>query len=181
MNTIHRTPSRAAAAAAAAVALAVSPATAPFAGSTEPPAGFPGSPAGSSLTTATMSSGGELSQIPYLDLAAYQGTWHQVAVLPHAFSLQCARDTTAQYTITGADTVRVVNSCTDWFGNPSGIEGAGEGHRSGDAGFALRLVQRCAVPEPERADQLPGDVDVRRRRDRARGQPGADRRVRALP
>ena len=70
-----------------------------------------------------MSSGGELSQIPYLDLEAYQGTWHQVAVLPHIFSLQCARDTTAQYTITGPDTVRVVNSCTDWFGNPSGIEG----------------------------------------------------------
>ena len=65
----------------------------------------------------------DLVQIDKLDVDEYLGTWHQVAVLPQVFSLQCARDTAAQYTLTGPDTVRVVNTCVDWFGNPSGIDG----------------------------------------------------------
>ncbi|MCX7445342.1 lipocalin family protein [Corynebacterium sp. P7003] len=85
-----------------------------------PVRGFPGLPVSSSLPVAE---GAELPQVPQLDLEGYQGTWHQVAALPHVFSIQCARDTTARYTLTGPETVRVVNSCTDWFGNPSGIEG----------------------------------------------------------
>lgn len=81
--------------------------------------GFRGIPVTSSLT----SSPGELSQIDQLDLVAYQGTWNQIAVLPQIFSLQCARDTRATYEQVSESTIRVINTCTDWFGNPSGIEG----------------------------------------------------------
>ncbi|MBI9001136.1 lipocalin family protein [Corynebacterium sp. CCM 8864] len=109
-----------AALAAAAVTLAVSLVGSPAVAAESASQGFKGVPATSSLPTVP---GGELSQIAHLDLNAYQGTWHQVAAVPQIFSLQCARDTTAQYTLTGKDTVRVVNSCTDWFGNASGIDG----------------------------------------------------------
>ncbi|MBI8990425.1 lipocalin family protein [Corynebacterium meridianum] len=120
MNTFRRTPFQMKVSLAAVAVLTVSLVGSPAAASESVPQGFKGLPATSSTPTLP---GGELSQIPYLDLDAYQGTWHQVAALPHIFSAQCARDTAARYTLTGQDTVRVVNSCTDWFGNPSGIDG----------------------------------------------------------
>ena len=81
---------------------------------------FRGVPVTSSLPGAP----GGLSQVEHLDLESYQGTWNQIAVVPQVFNAQCARDTRATYTLVGDGLVEVVNTCTDWFGNRSGIRGS---------------------------------------------------------
>lgn len=66
----------------------------------------------------------QLSQVDHLDLDGYQGTWHQVAVIPQLFNLQCQRDTTATYTLLDPQLVGVKNRCTTFTGRRSGVDGA---------------------------------------------------------
>ncbi|MGV0870506.1 lipocalin family protein [Corynebacterium kalidii] len=75
-------------------------------------------PAGSST------SGGELQEIdgPF-DLDRYAGTWYQVAAIPQPYSLQCTRDTTADYDVIDESTLSVRNSCGTFVGPPSTIDG----------------------------------------------------------
>ncbi|MBV7294372.1 lipocalin family protein [Corynebacterium sp. TAE3-ERU12] len=68
--------------------------------------------------------GEELSQVNYVDIDSYAGTWHQLATIPQIFQVQCARDTTAEYKVIEPGKISVVNTCTDWFGNSSSITGA---------------------------------------------------------
>lgn len=57
-----------------------------------------------------------------VDLERYQGKWYEQAKKPVIFQLQCVADTTAEYEIED-DHVKVVNTCTSFFGITSRIEG----------------------------------------------------------
>lgn len=58
-----------------------------------------------------------------VDLDRYAGTWYQVAALPQPYTLQCVRDTTAEYQVIDAATISVRNSCGTLLGQDSVIEG----------------------------------------------------------
>lgn len=58
-----------------------------------------------------------------VDLERYAGTWYQVAAVPQPYTLQCVRDTTAEYGIIDATTVSVRNTCGTPLGQKSSIEG----------------------------------------------------------
>lgn len=59
-----------------------------------------------------------------LDLEKYSGTWYQVAAVPQPFTLQCARDVKAQYSLLNSKTVGVKNTCVTYSGGKSEIEGS---------------------------------------------------------
>ncbi|WP_425303117.1 lipocalin family protein [Nocardia wallacei] len=61
--------------------------------------------------------------VPRLDLQRYLGTWHQLAAVPQYFTLVCARDTRAEYTLDPAGDVSVHNSCLTWAGTTNEITG----------------------------------------------------------
>ncbi|WP_342320187.1 lipocalin family protein [Corynebacterium mayonis] len=58
-----------------------------------------------------------------VDLNRYAGTWYQVAAVPQPYTLQCVRDTTAEYAVINPTTISVVNSCGSVNGGRSQIEG----------------------------------------------------------
>lgn len=64
-----------------------------------------------------------LPPVPSLDVPRYMGTWYQLAAVPQPFSLECARDTQAKYTLLDARNVRVQNTCTTWSGGTNTIVG----------------------------------------------------------
>lgn len=67
---------------------------------------------------------GELSEVDQtVDLDRYAGKWYQVAALPQPYTLQCVRDTTAEYAVIDDSTISVRNSCGTIFGDQSTIEG----------------------------------------------------------
>ena len=75
-------------------------------------------PNGSSL------GGGELPEISQgVDLERYAGKWYQVAAVPQPYTLQCVRDTTAEYAVIDDSTISVRNSCGTFLGQDSVIEG----------------------------------------------------------
>jgi apolipoprotein D and lipocalin family protein len=61
--------------------------------------------------TAMPAESAPLQSLAALDLAAYAGTWYQVALYPNAFQRQCVSDTTATYTPLASGAVEVVNRC----------------------------------------------------------------------
>ncbi|AZA12098.1 lipocalin family protein [Corynebacterium gerontici] len=71
-----------------------------------------------------LSSSNELSEVnKAVDLDRYAGKWYQVAAVPQPYTLQCYRDTTAEYAVTAPGEISVKNSCVTPWGTPSGIEG----------------------------------------------------------
>lgn len=67
---------------------------------------------------------GELAEIDRaVDLERYAGTWYQVAAIPQPYTLQCLRDTTAEYAVIDDSTISVKNSCSTLTGSRSEIEG----------------------------------------------------------
>lgn len=52
-----------------------------------------------------------LQPLPSLDVAAYMGTWYQVAWIPNPFQKQRVSDTAATYRDRGDGTVEVLNRC----------------------------------------------------------------------
>jgi apolipoprotein D and lipocalin family protein len=52
-----------------------------------------------------------LQALASLDVAAYMGTWYQVAWMPNRFQKQCVSDTAATYRDLGDGTVEVLNRC----------------------------------------------------------------------
>ncbi|MGL4305734.1 MAG: lipocalin family protein [Mycobacteriaceae bacterium] len=66
-----------------------------------------------------------LGPVENVDIAQYLGTWNQVAAVPQWFSLNCASNTQANYSIDpdAGNVVVVRNSCDDYFSNPVNIEG----------------------------------------------------------
>ncbi|MFD5180731.1 lipocalin family protein [Nocardia sp. NPDC058379] len=61
--------------------------------------------------------------VPSLDVERYLGVWHQLAAIPAPFSLDCAGDTTATYTLDDAGDVGVYNRCRTWSGGTAEIRG----------------------------------------------------------
>lgn len=66
----------------------------------------------------------DLQPVQELDLERYTGTWYQLAAIPQIFSLQCAFDTTANYTAIDEQSVAVKNRCKTWWGQSSGVDGS---------------------------------------------------------
>ncbi|MFR9751287.1 lipocalin family protein [Nocardia sp. 004] len=61
--------------------------------------------------------------VPRLDLDRYQGTWLQLAAVPQYFSLVCARDTQANYSLDPQGNIAVHNSCITWANTLNEIDG----------------------------------------------------------
>ncbi|MFF0542215.1 lipocalin family protein [Nocardia thailandica] len=61
--------------------------------------------------------------VPSLQLDRYLGVWHQLAAVPAPFSLACAGDTTATYTLDASGDVGVYNRCRTWSGGTDEIRG----------------------------------------------------------
>ncbi|WP_436838906.1 lipocalin family protein [Nocardia salmonicida] len=61
--------------------------------------------------------------VPSLELDRYLGEWRQLAAVPQPFNLNCARDTTATYTLDPAGDVGVFNRCRTWTGGVDEIRG----------------------------------------------------------
>ncbi|WP_280340329.1 lipocalin family protein [Nocardia neocaledoniensis] len=61
--------------------------------------------------------------VPALDLDRYLGEWRQLAAIPQVFNLDCARDTTATYTLDAQGDIGVYNRCRTWAGGTSEIRG----------------------------------------------------------
>jgi apolipoprotein D and lipocalin family protein len=57
-----------------------------------------------------------LVPVPSIDLARYQGVWHQVALYPNRFQKMCASNTRATYALEEGGTVRVINQCRNTEG-----------------------------------------------------------------
>jgi apolipoprotein D and lipocalin family protein len=54
--------------------------------------------------------------LPQLDLNAYMGRWHQVALYPNRFQAQCVGGTSATYTLLDDGRVKVLNRCRTQVG-----------------------------------------------------------------
>ncbi|NMO01850.1 lipocalin family protein [Gordonia sp. TBRC 11910] len=67
--------------------------------------------------------GGALTPVPSLDTARYLGTWWQQAAIPGFYSIRCARDTHATYSLISATTIKVDNRCISPTGMPDGVVG----------------------------------------------------------
>ncbi len=52
-----------------------------------------------------------LATVPSIELARYQGVWHQVALYPNRFQKMCASNTRATYALEEGGTVSVTNQC----------------------------------------------------------------------
>ncbi len=64
-----------------------------------------------------------LTPIQGMDLARYQGVWHQVALYPNRFQKMCASNTRATYALEEGGTVRVTNQCRSAQGKDVQAEG----------------------------------------------------------
>ncbi|MFF5034917.1 lipocalin family protein [Nocardia salmonicida] len=78
---------------------------------------------GLSVTGAATAAAEPPAPVPRLELDRYLGEWHQLAAVPQPFNLNCARDTTATYTLDPAGDVGVFNRCHTWTGGVDEIRG----------------------------------------------------------
>lgn len=78
------------------------------------------------LLAATAAAASALPNTPVakLDLARYEGKWHEVARLPMYFQRKCASDTTATYTRNADGTITVDNACRTKDGDTQRAIGA---------------------------------------------------------
>ena len=83
-----------------------------------------------------------LRVVPSVDLPRYAGLWYEVARLPNRFEEKCAGDVTAEYTLKGADRLKVVNRCRKRDGKMT--EAVGEAKRADREGPNSRLKVRFA-------------------------------------
>jgi len=60
---------------------------------------------------ADSSAAGPVTTVSSVDLARYAGIWYEIAKIPNRFQKQCARSTTAEYSVRGDGQVDVVNRC----------------------------------------------------------------------
>ncbi len=64
-----------------------------------------------------------LQALPAIDVAAYMGTWYQVAWIPNRFQKQCVSDTVATYRDLGDGRVEVLNRCMQADGRTDSVLG----------------------------------------------------------
>lgn len=63
------------------------------------------------LTLASLAAAAQEAPLPTLDLNAYMGRWHQLALYPNRFQAQCLDSTTATYSLRPDGGVTVLNRC----------------------------------------------------------------------
>jgi len=73
--------------------------------------------------TATAQPSPPLQALPSLDVAAYMGTWYQVAWIPNRFQKQCVSDTVATYRDLGDGRIEVLNRCKQADGSIDSVLG----------------------------------------------------------
>ncbi|WP_063003259.1 lipocalin family protein [Nocardia salmonicida] len=78
---------------------------------------------GLSVTDAATAVAQPPAPVPRLELDRYLGEWNQLAAVPQPFNLNCARDTTATYTLDPNGDVGVFNRCRTWTGGVDEIRG----------------------------------------------------------
>ncbi len=83
-----------------------------------------------------------LRVVPTVDLPRYMGLWYEVARLPNRFEEKCAGDVTAEYTLNGADRLKVVNRCRKRDGKMT--EAVGDAKLADRKGPNSRLKVRFA-------------------------------------
>ncbi|WP_410877196.1 lipocalin family protein [Nocardia sp. A7] len=79
--------------------------------------------AGLAVTGSATAAAEPPAPVPRLELDRYLGQWHQLAAVPQPFNLNCARDTTATYTLDPSGDVGVFNRCSTWTGGVDEIRG----------------------------------------------------------
>lgn len=87
------------------------------------------------LLALSLNATGAPAPLPTLDLKAYMGRWHQVALYPNRFQAQCLDSTTATYTLRPDGRVTVLNRCrtkdgwdeTEGIARPRGAARVSEG------------------------------------------------------
>ena len=84
----------------------------------------------------------EVQTVDSVDLMRYAGRWHEVARFPNRFQDNCARNTTADYTLLDNGQITVVNQCEQSDGSIKRAEGRAKLARSG--GSTARLKVRFA-------------------------------------
>lgn len=63
------------------------------------------------------SAAGPVTTVSSVDLARYAGIWYEIARIPNRFQKQCARGTTAEYSVRGDGRIGVVNRCVKHDGS----------------------------------------------------------------
>ncbi len=76
-----------------------------------------------SPTDADSSDTHPVTTVQTVDLARYAGRWFEIAKIPNRFQKQCARGTTAEYTIRDDGRIAVVNRCIKEDGSTAEAEG----------------------------------------------------------
>ena len=79
--------------------------------------------AGVVLAMANNAKPADQTTVGNVDLKRYAGLWYEQAHFPMFFQRNCARNTTAEYSLNDDDTVKVVNTCDDKDGKRIGSEG----------------------------------------------------------
>ena len=64
-----------------------------------------------------------VTPVNYVDLERYVGRWYEIAKIPNRFQKQCARGTSAEYTLGEDGRLTVVNQCFKEDGSPDQAEG----------------------------------------------------------
>ncbi|MBS7808720.1 lipocalin family protein [Variovorax sp. PCZ-1] len=72
-----------------------------------------------------------LTTVPSIELARYQGVWHQVALYPNRFQKMCASNTRATYAVEEGGTVSVTNQCRSADGKE--VQAVGQARPAGAA------------------------------------------------
>ncbi len=72
-----------------------------------------------------------LVPVQSIDLARYQGVWHQVALYPNRFQKMCASNTRAVYVLEEGGTVKVTNQCRTAEGKETLVVGQARPAREG--------------------------------------------------
>ncbi len=65
----------------------------------------------------------EVTTVAHVDLSRYVGLWYEVAKIPNRFQKQCARGTTAEYTLREDGRITVANRCYEENGDLDEAEG----------------------------------------------------------
>ena len=60
---------------------------------------------------------GEPVTVNHVDLQRYIGLWYEIAKIPNRFQKQCARNTTATYSLNEDGTIKVINRCVQEDGS----------------------------------------------------------------
>lgn len=64
-----------------------------------------------------------VTTVEYVDLQSYVGLWYEIAKIPNRFQKQCARATTATYSLREDGRIEVMNRCLKADGNATAAEG----------------------------------------------------------